>query len=77
MSRHSQSPNFPSAANVGFSRNIIPAADGGPLTVTFSKFHSSLCTVGMQQYLLRGLTLPPAHGAVHPLAGARLLLERI
>lgn len=34
------------------SRNIIPAADSGPLTVTFSKFHSSLCTVGMQQYLL-------------------------
>jgi len=37
---------------LGDSRNIIPAADGGPLTVTFSKFHSSLCTVGMQQYLL-------------------------
>lgn len=33
--------------------NIIPAADGGTADgVTFSKFHSSLCTVGMQQYLL-------------------------
>jgi hypothetical protein len=53
-------PNFPLTPFQcrGSARNI-PAADDGQPPVTSSKFHSSLCTVGMQQYLLALLAASP------------------